>query len=211
MKLKLTQPGYEYMNGAMGITEFIDGVSVGDVHPHDARNIAISIGCEWEDGTSPNPAQSLLDNMTVQAVVVEEGEKETPHAFSIESLEAVADKDGIKGLREIATPLGITGTSIKDLITKLIALTIPAGADIPTSTDPETPEVPATPEATATPEAPAESETPEAPAQAPSADPEAPVTAEPAPVETEQAPAVDPQTDLDAVLAGLGDEEAGVK
>lgn len=126
MKLKLKQAGYTEMNGYMGIVEFKDGLSVGDVHPRDARNIAISIQCEWEDGSSPNPAQNLLDSMNVRAGEESKVKKESAPVekpkFVREELEAIADKGGIKALRAVAEPYGVKGVSIVELIDDLLAL-----------------------------------------------------------------------------------------
>jgi hypothetical protein len=41
--------------------------------------------------------------------------------YTREQLEAIADQQGIVGLREIATPLGIKGKSIVELIEELVA------------------------------------------------------------------------------------------
>lgn len=123
MKLRLIQKGYENFNGLLGVTEFKDGVSVNDVPPREATNIGMSIKTEWEDKTDPNPAQNLLNHMHTKA-----GEQaEAPAASATagehtqESLETIADEKGIKGLREIAEPLGIKGTSIKELISEILA------------------------------------------------------------------------------------------
>lgn len=190
MKLKLTQRGYETMTGLFGSNMFENGVSVEDIIPRDARNIAISIACEYEDGSNPNPAQALIDNMArehaleqqnqadqikleemeanadreaelarqlpdgvtvglalksdateitkvaldqtvveVKEPVVEEVKKpaieETDNsgvqpAYTADKLAAIADKEGIKGLRALAEPLGIKGTAIADLMRELL-------------------------------------------------------------------------------------------
>lgn len=154
MKLKLTQPGYEYMNGYLGITEFKDGVSINDIAPRDARNIAISIGCEYEDGSSPNPAQNLLDGMHDKAGEAKEiSFAPPPPKFTRAELEEMADKGGIKALRAVATPLGIKGTSIAELIAELLGESEPAAPAAPEA--PEAAEVVA-PEAAEPEEAPAE-------------------------------------------------------
>ena len=123
MKLKLTQSGYEKFTGQFGIVDFVDGVSVGDVNAREARNIAVSIGCEFEDGSSPNPAQILLNSMNDRAGEVKPENKPEPAVFvpfTKEQLEKVADEKGIKGLRQLADPLKIKGTSIVELIKELL-------------------------------------------------------------------------------------------
>lgn len=123
MKLKLIQQGYEGLTGYLGVTEFKDGVSVNDVHPREATVIGMSIKAEWEDGSDPNPAQNLLNSMNVEAGTVKEPVPEAPAApaYSKAELEVIADEKGIKGLRAIAEPLGIKGTSITELISEILA------------------------------------------------------------------------------------------
>lgn len=127
MKLKLVQPGYENMNGYLGMTLFEDGVSVSDVPLREARNLGMAIKVEYEDGTDPNPAQNLLESMhneagTVAAPVAG-SENESPAAgvtYTQESLEAIADKDGIKGVRAVAETFNVKGTSIAELIREIL-------------------------------------------------------------------------------------------
>lgn len=132
MKLKLVQKGYEGFTGLFGVTEFKDGVSVNDVPLREARNIAISIKTEYEDGSDPNPAQNLLNSMHNKAGEAPAEVKtpaQPPVDFELGKLEAIADKDGIKGLREIADPLGIKGNSIKELIKNLHAYAVKQRAE----------------------------------------------------------------------------------
>lgn len=121
MKLKLVQQGYEGFTGLLGVTMFDNGVSVSDVPGREARTIGMSIKAEWEDGTDPNPAQGLLDNMHSEPVVAKESAPVVPTIYTEEQLAEIADKDGIKGLRAIAEPLGIKGTSIKELMAEILA------------------------------------------------------------------------------------------
>lgn len=139
MKLKLVEPGYENMTGLFGVVEFKDGVSVGDVSERDAVRISASVRTVWEDGTQANPAARLLemadtgapqqeqlargndDAAPEQTATVEQSETaQTGPAYSVEELEALADEKGIKGIRAIADPLGIKGTSVADLIRKIV-------------------------------------------------------------------------------------------
>lgn len=127
MKLKLTQPGYESMTGLFGITFFENGVSVTDVPLREARQIAMSIKAEYEDGSDPNPAQNLLESMHNEAGKVEApvagSETKTPAsktAYTEEELGAIADKEGIKGLRAVAEQFGVKGTSIVELIREIL-------------------------------------------------------------------------------------------
>lgn len=142
MKLKLTQAGFETYTGQMGVVMFKDGLSEGDVLPIDAIRIAAAIGAEWEDGTAANVGQMYLNNMDAPAHVgggdlsnlsmpVEgkdepqgESEQTQPNVqathLTREELEAVADEKGIAGLREIAEPMNVKGTSIVGLMDAII-------------------------------------------------------------------------------------------
>jgi hypothetical protein len=166
MKLRLLQPGYENMDGYIGIIEFKDGLSVDDVNEREARQLGLSIRVEFEDGRDPNPAQNLLDSMHNQAPVAGEEpaepvEPEVPVALlTREDLEAVADKGGIKGLRAIAEGFNVKGTSIVELINEILE------AQAASQPAEQTPEAPVEVPAEQAPEAPAEA-APEVPAEAP--------------------------------------------
>lgn len=146
MKLKLTQAGFETYTGQMGVVMFKDGLSETDVLPIDAIRIAAAIGAEWEDGSAANVGQMYLNNMDAPAHVgggdmsapvepkretdgegsqtTESGTDSTttPQAshYTREELEAVADEKGIAGLRELAEPIGVKGTSIVGLMDAII-------------------------------------------------------------------------------------------
>lgn len=149
MRLKLTQQGFETYSGQMGVITFTDGLSDNHVRPQDAIRMAATMLCEWEDGTPANVAQSILDNAHTAATINVENELTADQAiadqqreangagksdlpmtaapslggitYTQEELEAVADKDGIKGLRAIASPLGVKGNSINELIRGIVA------------------------------------------------------------------------------------------
>lgn len=130
MKLRLTQPGFETYTAQMGVTFFENGLSTTDVSVMDATRMAAVMGCEWENGAPANVGQIYLDNMHTEApifaaagvpdalvvadvTVVSSGHTET-------SLGAIADAEGIAGLRTIADALGIKGNSIGGLITAVL-------------------------------------------------------------------------------------------
>lgn len=69
MKIKLTQPGFEGYTGQMGILQFVDGLSTTDVPFRDAARMSAVMVCEFEDGSSCNPAQRLLDTAGTEAPV----------------------------------------------------------------------------------------------------------------------------------------------
>ena len=136
MKLRLTEPGFATYTGQMGVVDFVDGLSVGDVLTIDGIRISAAIRAEWEDGTASNVGEMYLNCMDVPAhvgtqdfqpvaavdpvekTVVAEAAPAVQHTK--ESLAAVADKQGIAGLREIADSLGIKGMSINGLIDSIL-------------------------------------------------------------------------------------------
>lgn len=140
MKLRLTAAGFESYTGQMGVIQFVDGVSTGDVLPVDAIRVAGIIGAEWEDGSPANVSQRYLDNMHTQAPTDAEQRQadiadapktvDTDEAkdkaellgvtYTEEQLAEIADKQGIAGLREIADPLGIKGNSIAGLVAAIL-------------------------------------------------------------------------------------------
>lgn len=144
MKLKLTQAGFETYTGQMGVVMFKDGVSESDVLPIDAIRISAAIGAEWEDGTAANVGEMYLNNMHSPAFVggndinnlsmpVEGSENGVKPAkapegtevvasetYTEDSLAAIADKEGIAGLRTIADTLSVKGTSIVGLISSIM-------------------------------------------------------------------------------------------
>lgn len=140
MKLRLTAAGWERYTGQMGVIFFEEGLSVGDVLAVDAVRVAGVIGAEWEDGTPANVSQIYLDNMHTEAKsVAEQRQADLPDApktvdpdeaknkaemlgvtYTEDQLAEIADKQGISGLRDIATPLGIKSNSIAGLIEAIL-------------------------------------------------------------------------------------------
>jgi hypothetical protein len=136
MKLRLTQAGFENYTGQMGVVMFKDGLSEGDVLPIDAIRISAAIGADWEDGTPANVGDMYLNNMDAPAhvgggVIHESDEVEQVEEsaatqvvagtiYSKDDLAKIADADGIAGLRAIAEPMGVKGTSIVGLIEAIL-------------------------------------------------------------------------------------------
>ena len=137
MKLRLTAPGWQTYTGQMGVIFFENGLSVADVLPVDAVRVAGVIGAEWEDGRPANVSQIYLDNMTTEAAVAQDNRQpEAPEVelvvaapliadlmaptYTEDQLAAIADKQGIAGLREIADTLGIKGNSIAGLVSAIL-------------------------------------------------------------------------------------------
>lgn len=145
MKLKLTGKQFKSFTGLYGSVEFKDGVSVGDVNAADANLIASIVGATFLDGSEANECDKIVAMkdlespyrqssrpLTVEEIkklteennkrrldVVEE-EQEEIKIYTKEELEAIADKNGIQGLREIASNYGITSNSISSLIYKIL-------------------------------------------------------------------------------------------
>lgn len=128
MKLKITEPGWAGYTGPLGYVEFVNGVSVDEVGRADAAALAGIVSIE-EVGTGKNPsdsqrmidsrAESLAVDAPVAAVL--EPVVAAPSAeHTRESLEAVADASGIKGIREIADPMGLKANSMTELIDKIL-------------------------------------------------------------------------------------------
>lgn len=148
MKLRLTQPGFEHYDGQMGVLDFVDGVSTTDVERGRASRLAAVMLCELEDGQNPSIAQAILDNANTAAPIFSSTQDGADHdraagliavaredignaasadkpktsAYSMAQLEAIADKEGIKGLREISDPRGIKSNSIRELIDAILKM-----------------------------------------------------------------------------------------
>lgn len=125
MKIKITQPGWAGYTGLLGMVEFIDGVSADEVSRADAAQIGGIVSVEdVESGRNPSASQLIVDSRQaeapVEAVAAAPAEPVSAPAHSKASLEAVADQHGIKGIRELADPLGLKGNSIAELIEKIL-------------------------------------------------------------------------------------------
>lgn len=142
MKIRITEPGWAGYTGLLGAVEFIDGVSADEVSRADASQLSAIVAVEnVATGKSPSAAQMILDNYGLEAAVVSDVTGAdaapvpvSPVAHTKESLEGVADKSGIKGLRDIAEPLGVRGTAITELIEKILGVGNLATADIAVDT-----------------------------------------------------------------------------
>jgi len=149
MKIKITQKGYETFTGLMGVTFFENAVSVGDVSAKEAFALsALLTVVDAETGEDigaiaqeravwdcanvlqPEKLKSLAelqgDNQGGDGEEGDQGTQggngggEPKPTYTREDLEAVADKDGIAGLRKIGDPIGAKGTSIAKLIDEIL-------------------------------------------------------------------------------------------
>jgi hypothetical protein len=136
MKIRITQPGWAGFTGLLGHTEFKDGVSVDDLGKGDIHQIAACVSVEEIDaegeatGVNPSIAQVIIDRRTMTADLVDGKAVLPPTApadaaparvYTEAELAEVADKDGIKGVRAISDPMGITGKSIAEIVGKVLA------------------------------------------------------------------------------------------
>lgn len=146
MKLKIVQPGFETYSGQMGMILFKDGLSVCDVSERDALRLCALFRCVWEDDSEvkftklEKEPEAPIGRDTFRAPISEEpvrvggddghttyvdvaNENIPPKVtryYTLVELESIADNQGIKGLRAVAAPLGIRGTSINSLIEEIM-------------------------------------------------------------------------------------------
>lgn len=149
MKIRLKEPGFEAFNGQIGQLNFVDGLSVEDAKERDFMRLSAVMKVEREDGTTASPADALKAIADVGAPTPEaarkaelkanekalsevrpapvekavgelDGKPQSASGYTEEQLAAIADKEGIKGLRKIAEPMGIKGNSIKELIAEIL-------------------------------------------------------------------------------------------
>jgi hypothetical protein len=123
MKIRIIQEGSKLFTGDFGPVPFIDGVSTRDVSPLEATMLAGLIAVETMEDTPRNPSmsQQIIDS---HCVSMDEGmDLNSLHIiqppkklYTRGELEAIADKDGIEGLRGIGVDLGVKGNSIVKLI-----------------------------------------------------------------------------------------------
>ena len=127
MKIKIVEPGWVNFTGHLGAFHFTDNVSDEDIGTADAAFLAGIVSIEVVGtGANPSSAQTIIDNANTEAEI-EQPVKYVPVApvegapvYTKEALEAIADASGIKGIREVAEPLGISGTSIVGIIEKIL-------------------------------------------------------------------------------------------
>jgi len=139
MKIRLIESGFEKMTGWFGPVEFKDGVSVDDVTQVQANRLASLVRIETVEDAPKNPsvAQQIIDSQSWQMdakmsrEVVPQPIPEEKKKWTREELEALADKDGIEGLRPIGTSLNVKSNSIVTLIAKILHAQAPQVAQTP--------------------------------------------------------------------------------
>jgi hypothetical protein len=137
MKIRIDEVGYESYTGILGLVQFENGVSVTDVSQGELDRMAAVL--RVVDADSDKQLGALVDYATASQVGFEqEGKLETGTGFvavdgtipasnavetekyTQEELEALADKEGITGLRAIGDSLNVKDTSIKGLIGSIL-------------------------------------------------------------------------------------------
>lgn len=146
LRVFLKQPGYEVFNGHMRGHIFKDGVSVDEIPARDAVRIGAGIYAEDENGVQISPSTFVFNanlNNTSAPMLNQTAPEDAPSEItnpeitlsSGEStvktmdftemtradLEAIADVQGINGLREIGEKFGVKGKAVSELIDKIIA------------------------------------------------------------------------------------------
>jgi hypothetical protein len=134
--IKLLDPNYAEFTDYLGVVKFTNGVSDEPVPNHLVNQmIAIGYAISYTDSDiqiglydlkhdTEHPAltpsiPTLAEIQESAEVVPEEAKTETPTSgsgYTLEQLEAIADSQGIKGLRDIADPLEVKGKSVEALI-----------------------------------------------------------------------------------------------
>lgn len=149
MKIKIVESGWENFTGNLGITAFEGGVTVNDITSAEFYSIsgnirvvdaetgeaASGLDCDAQVQNMPfisTRLQTLEEILAEQAasgyvapVVVAPQDQAIAQRFTLEELEALADKNGIAGLREIGDTIGVKGTSIAGLIESILAKQAP--------------------------------------------------------------------------------------
>ena len=142
-KLKITAPQWANYTGSLGVVHFTNGVSDEFVPDHIRRRLSIGmemIEIDADGNESRNSAAyKLLSTNTIHApvnaplsrqtetekaredlsIAMESGKQ--PTFYTRENLEAIADKEGIKGLREAAEIWDVKHRSIPALIDMILA------------------------------------------------------------------------------------------
>lgn len=121
----------ENLTGNLGEVEFKDGVSVESVSRMQAQRLRGAFKVETLEGDDPGLAAEITRARNNVESPVKYEQKEAvkePSAveynYTEESLMAIADKDGLVGLREFAEPFGAKSNSIVGLIEKLLRLKV---------------------------------------------------------------------------------------
>ncbi|MCR9222940.1 MAG: hypothetical protein NXH70_02625 [Hyphomonas sp.] len=145
-RIKIVQKGWEGFSSNLGTTVFKDGIAECDereavrigaivqimrLDDEDNEDGVINVGHEitlTKDLSAeiqpPLQTAEALAKLKAEEEPDESEEAETEKdpvvKWTEESLEKIADENGIKGLREIGEPLGVKSTKISELIDKIL-------------------------------------------------------------------------------------------
>lgn len=132
MKIRIDEVGYDKYTGLLGLVEFVDGISVNEVSVGELNRMSaifrvVDASDDKEIGAISEYAKTSQIEFKVEgaeevvAKFVEPNEDiPSTTVYTKEQLEALADKEGITGLREIADAMNIKGTSITGLINGIL-------------------------------------------------------------------------------------------
>jgi hypothetical protein len=149
IQLRITDPSMSNYTGPFGDVQFVDGLQVEEAHPASLRTLCSLISCEVV-GRESESALEIADRavgvfldapapIVRYATAVENGmvddrmggddagtqvpdeTREKKIVWIKEALEAIADKDGINGLRDIGDEFNVKARSITDLIDAILA------------------------------------------------------------------------------------------
>lgn len=137
-RIKITEPGMITYNDWYGGYKFTNGLSDDPVIYADQIRIGSFIRIEAvDDGKQAGAGVQDVNHKSVAANVVVPLAESTPNtiapesigdrvnallsSYTRESLEAIADKEGIAGLRAIGERYGVKGRGIGELIAEILA------------------------------------------------------------------------------------------
>lgn len=142
MLIKIKTPGWGKYTGELGMAQFVDGVSVESISTREAYALGsyldvVEIDENGNEGnpvshafdivrqtsiTAPvtTPRRRLADVLAEQAAKSDDTPTGDTTVHTQESLEKIAEAEGIAGIRKIADPLGIKGTAIKTMIAEIL-------------------------------------------------------------------------------------------
>jgi len=127
MKIRIIQAGSENFTGDFGPVPFENGVSTRDVTNVEAQRLAGIIAVETVEDTPRNPsmAQVIIDThetpMHSEMLSTAHKSIQDPvKKYTEGELMAIADKDGIAGLRPIGASMHVKSNSIRGLIEAIL-------------------------------------------------------------------------------------------
>ena len=134
-RLRLNEGGFRNYTGHIGLVEFVDGVSVSLVGWRETALVGSLMAVEDADipGYQVGPAADALrsedmssDTDAAYLETVDRGlhvnaeGSPTDARYTREELEAIADKEGLAGVRELARRWGRTGRSVRDCLDAIL-------------------------------------------------------------------------------------------